>query len=212
MVPFDLLAAYPDPGEPPKKDREAVLVKSGPSKGRLWRRKPRLQVRLAAGYEIPMLRRALGVALAMDDGEINVSLDGPALGAAVAGGFWTPEMKDRRKQHPSRDRPGTSSGPVQETGQRPKNPLQNPAQEDEEIVRLRAIVSVLSFDPLKGGIKTRDQALHVLGLAPGAAPDIGKLRARFRMLAAIHHPDSGYGDHERMSQLNSAMDILGRGA
>ena len=43
-------------------------------------------------------------------------------------------------------------------------------------------------------------------------PGLGELRARFRMLAAIHHPDSGHGSHERMSQLNSAMDILGRGS
>jgi len=28
------------------------------------------------------------------------------------------------------------------------------------------------------------------------------------MLAAIHHPDSPYGSHQRMSQLNAAMDHL----
>lgn len=38
----------------------------------------------------------------------------------------------------------------------------------------------------------------------------GENKGPVRMLAAIHHPDSGYGSHERMSQLNSAMDILRR--
>jgi hypothetical protein len=84
------------------------------------------------------------------------------------------------------------------------------AEDDEELARLRAIVSVLSFEPLAGGVRTREQAFHVLGLAPKSTPDIGVLRARFRMLAAIHHPDSGYGSHERMSQLNSAMELLRR--
>jgi hypothetical protein len=28
------------------------------------------------------------------------------------------------------------------------------------------------------------------------------------MLAAIHHPDSAYGDHRRMSQLNEAIGFL----
>jgi len=69
---------------------------------------------------------------------------------------------------------------------------------------------VLAFEPLLGGVKTEAEAHHVLGIAPGRGPGIGELRARFRMLAAIHHPDSGTGSHERMSQLNSAMDILGR--
>ena len=69
---------------------------------------------------------------------------------------------------------------------------------------------MLSFEPLTGGVQTREQALHVLGLAPNSIPDLGILRARFRILAAIHHPDSGYGNHERMSQLNSAMELLGR--
>ena len=96
---------------------------------------------------------------------------------------WTPDKKDRRES---------------KTG------------DDEELTRLRAIVSVLAFEPLPGGVKTEAEAHHVLGIAPGRGPGIGELRARFRMLAAIHHPDSGYGSHERMSQLNAAMDILGR--
>jgi hypothetical protein len=188
VVPPALLAAFPDPGEPAKGDREVVIVKSGPAKGRPWHRKPRLQVRFAPGTPIPALRRALGLALAMDRKEIGISLAGLEDAESAARGAreaWTPDKKDRRETK---------------------------TQDDEELTRLRAIVSVLAFEPLPGGVKTEAEALHVLGIAPGRGPGIGERRARFRMLAAIHHPDSGYGSHERMSQLNSAMDILGRGS
>ncbi|MBF0306642.1 MAG: J domain-containing protein [Alphaproteobacteria bacterium] len=82
----------------------------------------------------------------------------------------------------------------------------------EELERLRAIVNVLAFDPLPGGISSRQEALHVLGFPPGADPDQRSLRAKFRLLATIHHPDAQHGDHMRMSQLNAAMDLLRRGA
>ncbi len=187
VVPPALLAAFPDPGEPAKGDREIVIVKSGPAKGRPWHRKPRLQVRFAPGTKVPVLRRALGLALAMERKEISLSLEGLENAERAARGAreaWTPDKKDRRMTK---------------------------IQDDEELARLRAIVSVLAFEPLPGGVKTPEHALHVLGLPPGSKPGVGVLKARFRMLAAIHHPDSGYGNHERMSQLNGAMDILGRG-
>jgi len=50
--------------------------------------------------------------------------------------------------------------------------------------------------------------LHVLGFSPGTKPHSRMLRAKFRLLATIHHPDSDHGDHQRMSQLNQAMAIL----
>ena len=65
---------------------------------------------------------------------------------------------------------------------------------------------------LAGGGKNRDEALPGLGLPPGSLPDQGTLRARFRMLATIHHPDGLHGNHKRMSQLNAAMELLVRGA
>ncbi len=183
VVPPALLAAFPDPGPPAKGDREVVIVKSGPARGRPWHRKPRLQVRFPPGTPVPVLRRALGLALAMERKEIGISLTGLEDAESAAREAWTPDKKDRREA---------------KTG------------DDEELTRLRAIVSVLAFEPLPGGVKTGEEALHVLGIAPGPAPGIGELRARFRMLAAIHHPDSGYGSHERMSQLNSAMELLRR--
>ena len=78
----------------------------------------------------------------------------------------------------------------------------------EEIDRLRAIINVLSFEPLPDGVNTRAEALHILGFAPGDDPDRRTVRAKFRMLATIHHPDSNHGNHHRMSQLNQAMEFL----
>jgi hypothetical protein len=111
MVPPESISEFPDPGEPLSGDRETVILKSGAAKGRPWQRKPRLQVRMAHGYDEVFLRRALGLMLAM--------------------------------------------------------------------------VSVLSFDPLDDGIITREDALHVLGFPPGAAPDPTTLRARFGILATM---------------------------
>ncbi|HIJ63574.1 MAG TPA: J domain-containing protein [Rhodospirillaceae bacterium] len=174
VVPADVIAAYPDPGEPGMEDRETIVLKSGPAQGRPWRRKPRLQVRLPPGHEVPLIRQALALALAMDGGEQLVRI-GDA-------------------------RPAPVEKPVHE-------PL--PTQEvADEMERLQTIISVLAFEPLPQGVKTRGEALHVLGFPPGAEPDLRKLRAKFRMLATIHHPDSLYGSHLRMSQLNQAMDLL----
>ena len=185
LLPPETVAEFPDPGEPGREDRETVVLKSGAAEGRPWRRKPRLQVRLPPGYEIPTIRRALGIALAMDRGEMLLRLDGKAAAAAV---------------HVNQPAPAPSEDDARRL-----------REAREELERLQAIVSVLSFDPLPDGPRTREEALHVLGFPPGRVPDLATLRNRFRMLATIHHPDGSYGDHRRMSQLNAAMDILRRG-
>lgn len=77
-----------------------------------------------------------------------------------------------------------------------------------EVNRLKTRIRALSFEPLKNGVRTRAEALYVLGFAPGSLPAVDTIRQRYRMLAAIHHPDSGHGEHERMSQLNEAIDLL----
>ncbi|CCG40718.1 hypothetical protein PHAMO_210229 [Magnetospirillum molischianum DSM 120] len=46
---------------------------------------------------------------------------------------------------------------------------------------------------------------------PGLNPDRRMVKAKFRMLATIHHPDSSHGNHLRMSQLNAAIDLLRNG-
>lgn len=179
VMPAPLIAGFPDPGDPPGDDRETVILKSGPAEGRPWRRKPRLQVRMAPGYDAIFIRRALALALAMDKGDLALKLEDPT----------------------AKPPPPPPPPPVPERSQ---------AQEaaKEELERLQAIVNVLSFEPLADGVINRADALHVLGFAPGARPDKRMIRARFRMMATIHHPDSNYGSHDRMSQLNQAMEFL----
>jgi hypothetical protein len=176
VVPAEAVATYEDPGEPPIEDRETVVLKSGPAEGRPWRRKPRLQVRMPPGHDIPFIRKALALALAMDRGEVAVS---------VADGNRVEEQRVRREEQSSKL-----------------------VEINEELERLRTIVSVLAFEPLPDGIRSRGDALHVLGFPPSSEPDTRTLRAKFRMLATIHHPDSHYGSHQRMSQLNQAMEFL----
>lgn len=170
LLPSETIRAYPDPGDPPRDDRELVILKSGPSAGRPWRRKPRLQVRMGPGYDPVFIRRALAISMAMADGDATVFLEAPGI---IAGGN-VEAFKDM----------------------------------EEEIIRLRAVISALSFEPLPNGVTTRQEALHVLGFSPGQNPPMDLIRARFRMMATIHHPDSEHGSHKRMSQINEAMDFL----
>ena len=168
LVPRDVVARYPDPGEPTPDDREQVILKSGPSANKPWRRKPRLQVRLPDGFKILEVRRALGMALAMEEGGVALTLEEGR----------KPKLGDRLKKA------------------------------EGEVDRLKGAVMALAFEPLDNGIRTRADALYVMGFPPNARPDQKAIRARFRMLATIHHPDSGFGHHERMTQLNEALSTL----
>ena len=170
---------FPDPGGPSAGDRETVVLKSGASKGKPWQRKPRLQVRMAPGFDPVTLRKALAMALAIDRGDLDINLK----------------------------EAGSSKA---ETGPAVDESVMVAAR--EEMDRLRGIISQLSFEPLPRGIQSRDDALHILGFPPGSLPDTKTLKNRFRTLATIHHPDSGHGCHDRMSQLNEAMAHLRRGA
>lgn len=162
----EMIATAPDPGEPQTGDRETVILRSGPSQGRPWRRKPRIQVRLPLGSDAKTARRALAFALALDRGEAKLEI-------RRAGETSAAELK-------------------------------------EDVDRLIGIVSDLSPPLLAQGVKTSAEALHVLGFPPNANPDFAEIRSRFRTLAAIHHPDSGTGSHQRMAQLNQAVEVLRR--
>jgi hypothetical protein len=185
VVPAEGVEQFPDPGEPPSHDRETVILKSGPAEGRPWRRKPRLQVRMPPGHSIPFIRRALGLALALAEGRLAVSISDPSAPPAAP-----PQ------------RPAPEPVPV---------PIIEAEPEADELERLRAIISNLAFQPLPDGVRSRSDALHVLGFSPDAKPDSRVVRAKFRLLATIHHPDSDHGDHQRMSQLNQAMALLRSG-
>ncbi|MBR9973409.1 J domain-containing protein [Magnetospirillum sulfuroxidans] len=185
VMPPASIAAFADPGDPQADDRETVILKSGPSQGRPWRRKPRLQVRMVPGFDAVTIRRALGLALVLDRGELTLKLEDPNA---------PPPPPPPPEPEPEAIVPAPDHHAL--------------AAVNEELVRLQAIVNVLAFDPLPDGVTSRAEALHVLGFPPTARPDRRMVRARFRMLATIHHPDSNYGSHGRMSQLNQAMEFL----
>ena len=174
LLPADTVAQITDPGGPPPGDREAVILQSGPSRGRTLRRKPRLQLRLPKGHTEAELRRALALALEMGAGERSLSME-------------TKEDRSRRRQDDARVRDIT-----------------------EENQQLRRIVEDVSFVPIRDGVASRNEALHVLGFAPNSIPDFSQVRQRFRKLAMVYHPDSPFGDHQRMSQLNQALETLTR--
>lgn len=167
-VPPDAIRAAEDPGGPGPEDREAVALRSGPSKGKVWRRKPRLQVRLPKGYTPVLLRKALGLALRLDGGDLRLALEN-----AMA---------------PTRD---------EET-----------ARLRAQVGRLRAALAAASGDPLDHPVRTRNEALFVLGFPPGARPSAEAVKSRFRQFAVIHHPDSETGDTQRMAALNQAMSFM----
>ena len=81
---------------------------------------------------------------------------------------------------------------------------------EEDIEQLQRIIGDLAFEPLREGITSRSEALHVMGFAPTAVPDQKAIRGRYRRLALVFHPDSPFGDHQRMSQLNEALEKLTR--
>jgi len=174
MVPRAVIDSFPDPGEPDATDRETVILKSGKSKGRPWQRKPRLQIRMAAGYDVVYLRKALRVALELDKGTVHLHMEAPAHGL-------NPEAIYKKADE---------------------------EQAEEMAQSLRNVVAALAFQPYPHGINSRIEALHIMGFPPGSNPAPAALRARFRTLASVLHPDSGYGSHAHMSQLNASMDLL----
>ena len=186
IVPEKTIEDYEDPGDPPKGDRETIVLKSGPAEGRPWRRKPRLQLRLPPGFAVVTVRKALKMAIDFDAGDVNMRVEKSDVLAAERAALEEARAIKKRQAEP----------PVELL------------QSREELERLRQIVDNLAFDPLDRGVTTFNEALHVMGFAPSARPDMGTIRAKYRVLAAIHHPDSNYGSHQRMTQLNAAMDLL----
>lgn len=172
LVPRDTLARTADPGEPPPGDREHIALQSGSSRGRVLKRKPRLQLRLPAGHAHADLRRALALALSMASGEAEVAVVTEA------------DRKAEAAVERARDDLG------------------------EDNTTLRGLIADLATPVLPRGIQTRGEALFVLGFPPTALPDSGTVRRRWRRMAMIYHPDSAFGDHDRMSQLNQALEKL----
>ncbi len=78
IVPLEMIEAFPDPGGPARDDRETIVLKSGKSKGKPWRRKPRLQVRMAPGLRIETVRKALSLAYALERGHMKIGVESEA--------------------------------------------------------------------------------------------------------------------------------------
>lgn len=199
VVPQAVIETFADPGEPPPGDRETVVLQSGRTAGRPWRRKPRLQVRLPGGLDPLTIRKALNLALALDGGTMALAVEDPATPPPVP-----------PPPPPSPTPPPPPPPPPQATDPHPQV-LAEMARLRDEVERLHTVIAALAFTPLPDGVQTRAEALHVLGFPPNTNPDSRELRGRFRMLATVHHPDSAYGSHDRMSQINAAMDLLRRG-
>ncbi len=167
-IPQTMIENFPDPGEPAVTDREKITLKSGDYQGKIWRRKPRLQARLPAGYDAKLLRRALAMALALAYNEKNMVLQNSD----------EEEFSITIKQLQERNK------------------------------RLHETIRKLAFTPLRMGCYSSEDALYILGLPSAPKPTEESIKKRFRELAAIFHPDGICGDHERMSQLNLALDYL----
>ena len=139
---------------------------------------------MAAGTNAEQIRRALGLALALAEGRLMLDLEDP-------------------------DRPRVDAAMMMAAARVDvEMAVMRAVRLDEEDERLRAVVAALSFVPLPHGIRNHEEALHILGFPPGVKPAPNTVRGRFRALATMHHPDNPYGSHERMSQLNAAVEML----
>jgi hypothetical protein len=193
VLPAEVVDRQLDPGGPAEDDRIGVPVRvidesdTGEPELPLLQ-SPWLEVEARAGLAIEHLRRALALVLDMNSGLMTVGL------ADEAGQLTAPRpiVRERRAF----------------TGRRRKDLERD--EFAEENARLRATIAVLAFDLLPFGVSSREDALYVLGFPPHAKPTHDEIKARFRLLATVHHPDSGFGTHDRMSQLNAATTLLRR--
>ncbi|HBV00562.1 MAG TPA: molecular chaperone DnaJ, partial [Thalassospira lucentensis] len=100
IVPEKAIDEYDDPGDPPKSDRETIVLKSGPAEGRPWRRKPRLQLRLPPGFSIIMVRKALKMALDFDTGDVKMRVEKSDILAAESAALAEARALKKRQADP----------------------------------------------------------------------------------------------------------------
>ena len=81
-------------------------------------------------------------------------------------------------------------------------------QARERAAEMRTVVSMMAFEPLPDGVRTVEEARYVLGLPPTLDLTRTIVKARFRLLSQIYHPDKETGDTARMAQLIEASRFL----
>ena len=190
--------SVPDPGDAGPDDRDVIKLKSGPRSGRCLRRKPRLQLRLADGLSDSYIRRSLALLIALDAGERAL---------AEPEGPENPSIETQPAASIKPEMPETPSTSAQSTGQSTGDRTEiDTAREHAE--EMRALVSLMTFDPLPDGVNTVIDARYVLGLPPGMRLTRRIVKARFRMLSQIYHPDKETGDTVRMAQLIDASRLM----
>lgn len=193
LIQRDEIERFPDPGDAPDGDREVVVLRSGPRAGRSLRRKPRLQLRLRPGLAPAHIRRCLGLALAIHAGEEAVSVGGPAPTAQIMP--EPPPAPPPPQPDPElRDRLSQLEGQL--------------VRARDAEAELRAIINLLAFDLLPNGVRNQKDARYVLGLPPDGRLDRRHVKARFRQLSQVFHPDKTTGDTDRMGQILDASRFL----
>ena len=79
---------------------------------------------------------------------------------------------------------------------------------EQRIAELERGIERLAFHPLPSNCRTLEDACYIFGFRTSSRPSEELVRRRFRDLASVFHPDAVKGDHERMSQLNQAMQLF----
>ena len=171
----------PRPWRTADEDRETVVSNRVRRKAALAAQAA-LQVRMPPGHDIPFIRRALALAIAMDKGDVAVS---------VASGSRIEEQRVKREEQRAK-------------GEEQK--LARLVEINEELDRLRTIVRCWLSNPCR--MASAPAAMRCMSAVsrPVPSPIRGRCGRNSAMLATIHHPDSHYGSHQRMSQLNQAME------
>ena len=193
-----LVEAAPDPGDAPPGDREHITLKSGPRQGQVLRRKPRLQLRLRSGLTPVLIRKALGMLLALDQGQLVLDIRRP-------GQAGSPADADRGRLVDDLAAARTVTEEAWSVARRAQT-VADAAR--ERAAEMETLVRLLAFDPLPQGVRSAADARYVLGFPPAAVLTRETVKARFRMLSQIFHPDKPTGDTARMGQLIDAMRFL----
>ncbi|MCH9779743.1 MAG: J domain-containing protein [Alphaproteobacteria bacterium] len=75
----------------------------------------------------------------------------------------------------------------------------------EQLETANGFIEKMRFEPLGRACHSTNEMRYVLGFPPTEIVSLASCTRRYRTLATVFHPDSPFGDHMRMSELNEAM-------